>query len=214
MLSKKITRVVVLTLVIVFMFSSVAFSSDNIFSHIFKNAMERVSINGVDVPHIKQDDVIYVPVDALSLTGARIKQEVDGLKVDTLYDVDDAYKEIKAIYDRHIERLQKPLPKNRDAAIKQCDETSRIILAEIATLDDIHFILKDDGVSSKLFFAKTFLHSVLNNEFLVCSETIEGLNGDKEAKNRLKEAEPATVIYGGYVSGTFKKLEEALKEAK
>lgn len=214
MFSKKITRVVVLTLVIVFMFSSVAFSSDNVIRDFIKNAMEKVFINGVEVPHIKQDNVIYVPVDTLALTGARMKQEISGLKVDILYDTDTAYKELKAIYDRHIERVQNPISKNVGEARKLYDERNKMVFADIVYLDTIQIQYQQREIDTKLAIAKMFLHSVLNNEFMLYTETLAALNDDRDAKNRIKDMESAFIMYGTYASGSMKSLDDAYEEFK
>lgn len=215
MFSKKITRVVVLTLVIVFMFSSVAFSSDNVIRDFIKNAMEKVFINGVEVPHIKQDNVIYVPVDTLALTGARIRQEISGLKVDTLYDTDTAYKELKEMYARHIERVKNPIAGNTSKAVDMHRERYGLVCTEISKLDSFHIRYGSSDIDNYLFLSKTFLHTVLNNEMLIHAGVYQSIaENNKSAKKDLQELESALILYGNHTASAFAALDDAYEEFK
>jgi len=216
MFCKKVTRVVVLTIVLVFMFSATAFSfdlQDAIKAAIYN--VNKVIINNTEVPFVKHGGKIYVPVDTFALAGANVTQEQSTLKVDNLYDAETAYEELTKIYNRHLERIKNPIPSNAKDAVNLHHERYKLVLTEIMHLDNINIKYGATDFDVYLFLAKADLGTVLYNEMLVHAGVYEAIaNNNKLAKRDIKELESSLVLYGNYAARTFKGMEDAYKKLK
>ena len=216
MFRKKVTRVVVLTIVLVFMFSATAFSFD--LQDVIKAAIynvNKVIINNTEVPFIKHGGKIYVPVDTFALAGANVTQEQSILKVDNLYDAETAYEELTKIYNRHLERIKNPIPSNTKDAVNLHHERYKLVLTELMHLDNINIKYGATDFDVYLFLAKAHLHTSLVNEMLVHSGVYEAIaNNNKLAKKEIKELESSIIIYGNHAARAFKGMEDAYKKFK
>jgi hypothetical protein len=216
MFCKKVTRVVVLTIVLVFMFSATAFSfdlQDAIKAAIYN--VNKVIINNTEVPFIKHGGKIYVPVDTFALAGANVTQEQSILKVDNLYDAETAYEELTKIYNRHLERIKNPIPSNAKDAVNLHHERYKLVLAEIMRLDNMNIRYGATEFDIYLFLPKAHLHTSLINEMMVHACVYEAIaNNNKLAKKDIKELESSIILYGNYAARAFKGMEDTYKKFK